>query len=46
MLGLPPGRRCDFAISLGYPAKAGLLEQPRRKVPRRSLEELVHRDTW
>ena len=45
-LGLPPGRRCDFAISLGYPAKQGLLDQPRRKVPRRSVEELVHRETW
>jgi nitroreductase len=46
VLGLPPDRRCDFAISLGYPAKEGLLEQPRRKVPRRSLEEIVHRETW
>ncbi len=46
LLGLPDGRRCDFAISLGYPAKAGLLDQPRRTVPRRSLEEIVHRETW
>ena len=46
VLGLPPGRRCDFAISLGYPAKEGLLERPRRKVPRRTLDELVHHETW
>ena len=46
VLGLPPGRRCDFAISLGYPAKEGLLNHPRRKVPRRALEELMHRETW
>jgi nitroreductase len=46
LLGLPPDRRCDFALSLGYPAKEGLLEGPRRKVPRRSLEELVHRESW
>jgi nitroreductase len=46
LLGLPDGRRCDFAISLGYPAKDGLLDRPRRKVPRRSLEELIHRERW
>lgn len=46
LLGLPAGRRCDFAISLGYPARPGLLEQPRRKVPRTPLVELVHRETW
>ena len=46
LLGLPDGRRCDFALSLGYPATEGLLDQPRRKVPRRPLEELVHRETW
>lgn len=46
ILGLPEGKRCDFALSLGYPARAGLLHAPRRKVPRRPLEELVHRDRW
>ncbi len=46
LLRLPEGRRCDFALSLGYPAKDGLLERPRRKVPRRTLEEIVHRETW
>jgi nitroreductase len=46
ILGLPSGRRCDFALSLGYPAQEGLLDAPRRKVPRRSLQELVHRDRW
>ena len=46
ILGLPPGKRCDFALSLGYPAREGLLDRPRRKVPRRSLDELVHRDRW
>jgi nitroreductase len=46
ILGLPPDRRCDYALSLGYPARAGLLDAPRRKVPRRPLAELVHRETW
>ena len=39
ILGLPAGRRCDFGISLGYPARAGLLDAPRRKVPRRPLTD-------
>ena len=46
ILGLPSDRRCDFALSLGYPARIGLLDAPRRKVPRRALEEIVHRETW
>ena len=46
ILGLPEGRRCDFLISLGYPAKAGLLDAPRRRVPRRPLGEILHEDRW
>jgi nitroreductase len=45
-LGLPDDRRCDFLISLGYPAQPGLLDRPRRKVPRQPLSELVHRERW
>lgn len=46
LLGLPDGKRCDYLVSLGYPAAEGLLDAPRRKVPRRALEELLHRDRW
>ena len=46
ILGLPPGRRCDFGMSIGFPARAGLLDEPRRKVPRRPLAELLHRERW
>ena len=46
ILGLPAGRRCDFALSLGYPARAGLLDEPRRKIPRRPLAEVLHRESW
>jgi nitroreductase len=46
ILGLPDDRRCDFLVSLGYPARAGLLDAPRKKVPRRPLEELLHTDRW
>ena len=46
LLGLPSDRRCDFGMSIGYPAREGLLDQPRRKVPRRPLAEVVHHETW
>lgn len=46
LLGLPEDRRCDYLISFGYPARAGMLDRPRRKVPRRALSEMVHRETW
>jgi nitroreductase len=46
LLELPDRRRCDFALSLGYPATEGLLDRPRKKIPRRPLEDLVHRDAW
>jgi nitroreductase len=46
LLGLPAGRRCDFALSLGYPARPGLLDRPRRKVPRHALADIVHRERW
>jgi nitroreductase len=46
ILGLPDDRRCDYLISLGYPAQHDLLDRPRRKVPRRPLAELLHREQW
>lgn len=46
ILGYPDAKRCDFLISLGYPAREGLLDRPRRKVPRRPLDEVVHHERW
>lgn len=46
LLGLPDDRRCDYLLSLGYPAAEGRLDHPRRSVPRRPLAELVHRERW
>ena len=46
ILGLPDDRRCDYLLSLGYPATPGLLDRPRRKVPRRPMDELLHHDRW
>jgi nitroreductase len=46
LLGLPEDRRCDYLLSIGYPATAGLLDRPRRTIPRRPLAELLHRERW
>jgi len=46
LLGLPDERRCDYLVSFGYPKRDGLLDRPRRNVPRRPLAEVVHRDRW
>jgi hypothetical protein len=46
LLNLPDDRRCDDLVSFGYPERAGLLDQPRRHVPRRSMEEVVHHEQW
>jgi nitroreductase len=43
-LGLPADRRCEWLISLGYPADRPLapIERPNR----RPFEEVVHRSRW
>lgn len=46
LLALPADRRCDYLVSFGYPSSEGLLDRQRRKVPRRPLEEIVHRERW
>lgn len=46
LLKLPDGRRCDYLVSLGHPARDGLLDTPRRRVPRRPLADLVHHEEW
>jgi nitroreductase len=41
LLGYPEGRRCDYVLSFGYPARA-----PASAGARRPLDDLVHRDRW
>jgi nitroreductase len=41
LLGYPDGWRCDYVLSLGYPA-----EPPAAPGARKPLEELVHRERW
>ena len=46
ILGLPADRRCDFLLSFGYPADPSVLTASNRAGGRRSLDEVVHEDTW
>lgn len=41
LLGYPKGWRCDYLISLGYPART-----PKRPGERESVDRLVHRECW
>jgi nitroreductase len=46
LIGLPTDQRCDFLLSFGYPADPSALAAPNRAGGRRSLDEVVHEDTW
>lgn len=41
ILGYPQGWRCDYLLSLGYPAR-----RPTTRGARKPLEDLVHRERW
>ena len=46
LLGLPADRRCDFLLSLGYPAEPEMLTAPNKPGGRVPLDEVVHRERW
>jgi hypothetical protein len=46
LLGLPPEQRCDFLLSLGYPADPSVLTAPNRAGGRRELKEILHDERW
>ena len=46
ILGFPPEWHLRIALSFGYPAEEEKLSAPPKKGGRRSLEEVVHWDTW
>lgn len=43
VLGLPDGRRCRYAVTLGYPAEAA---SPANFGGRKAMDELVHTDRY
>lgn len=43
VLALPEGRRCRYAIAIGYPATGS---GPSKMGGRKSLDDLVHRNTY
>ncbi len=46
LLGYPEDHRCDYLLSLGYPAHPERLRRPRSTAARRPLAEVVHRGRW
>jgi nitroreductase len=46
ILGYPADMHCEFMLSFGYPADAGVLTQPNRQGGRKPLEDLVHQEQW
>ena len=46
ILGFPPDWHLRIALSFGYPVEEEKLSAPPKKGGRRSLEEIVHWDTW
>jgi len=46
VLAYPDGRFCGWILSFGYPADGEDLTRPPRAGGRKSLDEVVHRETW
>lgn len=46
LLGYPKGWRCDYLLSLGFPADPKVLDRPPKRGGRRPFDDVVHRETW
>jgi nitroreductase len=46
LLGLPPGQRCHFLLSFGYPADPSVLTSPNRAGGRQPLDKVVREEHW
>ena len=46
LLALPPGQRCDFLLSFGYPADSSKLTAPNKAGGRVALKRVVHEERW
>ena len=46
LLGLPSDRRCDFLLSVGYPADPSVLTAPNRAGGRLPMEAVAHEERW
>jgi nitroreductase len=46
VLAFPDDRFCGWILSFGYPADSEDLTRPPRTGGRKSLDEVVHRETW
>jgi nitroreductase len=46
VLGFPEDRFCGYVLSFGYPADESDLTRPPKAGGRRTIDEVVHRETW
>jgi nitroreductase len=46
VIGFPDDRFCGYVLSFGYPADETDLTRPPKAGGRRTLDEVVHRETW
>ena len=45
-LKVPSDHRCEYILSFGYPADPSVFERPKESGGRRSLDEVLHEETW
>jgi nitroreductase len=46
LLQLPADQHCEYILAFGYPADDSELSAPKRGGGRRSLEEVLHEESW
>lgn len=46
LLGYPADQHCEYLLSFGYPAEAGMLTRPPKPGGRRDLGEMVREERW
>jgi nitroreductase len=45
-LEIPDDHHCEYLLSFGYPADAAVFDAPNRAGARRSVDEVLHEETW
>lgn len=46
LLGLPPGQRCHFLLSFGYPADPSVVTAPNRAGGRKPIDKISRAERW
>ncbi|MGH9196476.1 MAG: nitroreductase family protein, partial [Acidimicrobiia bacterium] len=45
-LQIPADQHCEYILSFGYPSDASVFDAPNKKGGRRSVDEVLHVETW